>query len=86
MTKVVTWLLKSYKTLISPFLPASCRYVPSCSEYSAEAVARHGLLRGSALGAWRLLRCHPFTRGGYDPVPGSTAPERLDARQPGKRN
>jgi uncharacterized protein len=86
MTKVVTWLLKSYKTLISPFLPASCRYVPSCSEYTAEAVARHGLLRGGALGAWRLLRCHPFTRGGYDPVPPSAAPERLDAEQAGKRN
>ena len=61
--------LKFYKRLISPALPASCRYVPSCSEYAAEAVARHGFFRGVALGAWRLLRCNPFVRGGYDPVP-----------------
>jgi putative membrane protein insertion efficiency factor len=71
MTKLATWLLKLYKGLISPLLPASCRYVPTCSEYAAEAVARHGLLRGAALGLWRLLRCNPFSRGGYDPVPGS---------------
>jgi uncharacterized protein len=70
MTNVVTWLLKLYKALISPLLPASCRYVPTCSEYAAEAVARHGLLRGTGLALWRLLRCHPFSRGGYDPVPG----------------
>jgi uncharacterized protein len=81
MTKLATWLLRSYKALISPFLPASCRYVPSCSEYAAEAVARHGLLRGSALGLWRLLRCNPFARGGYDPVPGSGAePHRCSER------
>ncbi len=50
------------------FLPA-CRYVPSCSEYAMEAVERHGVLRGSLMAAGRLLRCHPFVRGGYDPVP-----------------
>jgi putative membrane protein insertion efficiency factor len=69
MTRLITMLLSFYKRLVSPMLPASCRYVPSCSEYAAEAVARHGVLRGSALGLWRLLRCHPFSRGGYDPVP-----------------
>ena len=69
MTRFVTWLLQLYKRLISPFLPASCRYVPSCSEYAAEAVAKHGVLRGVALGLWRLVRCNPFSRGGYDPVP-----------------
>ncbi|HMC30911.1 MAG TPA: membrane protein insertion efficiency factor YidD [Candidatus Angelobacter sp.] len=76
MRKVATGLLKFYKGLISPMLPASCRYVPTCSEYAAEAVARHGLLRGAGLGLWRLLRCHPFTRGGYDPVPDSEAAKR----------
>jgi putative membrane protein insertion efficiency factor len=60
--------LKFYKAMISPALPASCRYVPSCSEYAAEAVARYGFFRGSALAVWRILRCNPFTRGGYDPV------------------
>jgi putative membrane protein insertion efficiency factor len=71
MTRVVTALLRFYKRLISPLLPASCRFVPTCSEYAAEAVARHGFLRGTALGLWRLLRCNPFSRGGYDPVPQS---------------
>jgi putative membrane protein insertion efficiency factor len=70
MKQIAMWLLRAYKGMISPWLPASCRYVPTCSEYAAEAVARHGLLRGTALGLWRLLRCNPFSRGGYDPVPG----------------
>jgi len=70
MKEIATWLLLGYKRLISPLLPASCRFVPTCSEYAAEAVARHGLLRGSVMAAWRLLRCNPFSRGGYDPVPG----------------
>jgi hypothetical protein len=61
-------LLRGYKWAISPMFPPACRYVPTCSEYAMEAVAHHGALRGSALAAWRLLRCHPFARGGYDPV------------------
>ena len=74
MTRVATYCLRFYKGAISPFLPAACRFVPSCSEYAAEAVAKHGVLYGSALGLWRLLRCNPFARGGYDPVPaGKTA-------------
>lgn len=60
--------LRIYKALISPVLPASCRYVPSCSEYAAEAVARFGFWRGSGKALWRILRCNPFARGGYDPV------------------
>ncbi len=60
--------LRFYKRWMSPLLPASCRYVPSCSEYAAEAVERFGVLHGSALAVWRLLRCHPFAKGGYDPV------------------
>jgi putative membrane protein insertion efficiency factor len=61
--------LRIYKTLISPMVPAACRYVPSCSEYAAEAVARYGFFRGVVLAGWRLLRCNPLVRGGYDPVP-----------------
>ena len=66
--KIVLQLLRAYKWAISPMFPPSCRYVPSCSEYAAEAVDRYGALRGSAAAIWRLLRCHPFSTGGYDPV------------------
>jgi len=61
--------LTAYKRWISPmFLPA-CRYVPSCSDYAAESIAHHGVMSGMALGVARLLRCHPFAKGGFDPVP-----------------
>lgn len=81
MTKLITLLLGFYKRFVSPMLPSSCRYVPSCSEYAAEAVARHGVLRGSALGLWRLLRCNPFSRGGYDPVPDCSPAMQCDGRK-----
>lgn len=61
--------LRAYKAAVSPFLPAACRFVPTCSEYAAEAVVRHGFIRGLATAGWRLLRCNPFSRSGYDPVP-----------------
>ena len=66
---VLLALLRAYKYAVSPLFPPSCRYVPTCSEYAAEAVERHGVLRGSAMAVWRVLRCHPFVRGGYDAVP-----------------
>jgi putative membrane protein insertion efficiency factor len=69
MKQVATVFLRLYKGIVSPLLPVSCRYVPSCSEYTAEAVASYGLFHGSALGLWRLLRCNPLAHGGYDPVP-----------------
>jgi len=65
--------LRMYKRIISPLLPAACRFEPTCSEYAADAVELHGVLRGSWLTLRRLARCHPFCRGGFDPVP--MAPE-----------
>jgi uncharacterized protein len=61
-------ILRFYKRWISPSLPPSCRYVPTCSEYAMEAIDRYGVFRGGAVAIWRLLRCHPFVKGGYDPV------------------
>jgi putative membrane protein insertion efficiency factor len=69
MRTVVLRLIGAYKRLVSPLLPSACRYVPTCSEYAAEAVAVHGVFRGVMLSAWRILRCNPFAHGGYDPVP-----------------
>lgn len=65
---VVLLMLRGYKWAISPMFPPACRYVPTCSEYAMEAVERYGSLRGGLMTLWRLLRCHPFAHGGYDPV------------------
>lgn len=62
-------LIRGYQRFISPALPASCRFYPSCSQYTLEAVTRYGLLRGGWLGFRRITRCHPFNPGGHDPVP-----------------
>jgi uncharacterized protein len=64
----VLYLLRGYKWVLSPMLPPACRYVPTCSEYAMEAVERYGAVRGMAMAMWRVLRCHPFAKGGYDPV------------------
>ncbi|HEV7843693.1 MAG TPA: membrane protein insertion efficiency factor YidD [Pyrinomonadaceae bacterium] len=68
MKTVLTSLLRLYKASISPLLPPSCRFVPTCSEYALEAIQRYGAVRGVWKGLGRLLRCHPFHPGGYDPV------------------
>ena len=62
-------LIRLYQTAAAPWTRGTCRYVPTCSEYARQAIARHGLVRGVALAARRLLRCHPLGRHGYDPVP-----------------
>ena len=69
MKRLLLWAIRAYKTAVSPLLPPACRFTPTCSEYAYLAVERHGVLRGSWLAAGRLLRCHPFARGGFDPVP-----------------
>jgi len=66
---IVIALLKFYKLCISPFLGKNCRFYPSCSMYMMEAVDRYGAAKGVWMGTKRLLRCHPFNKGGYDPVP-----------------
>ncbi|HEY4743270.1 MAG TPA: membrane protein insertion efficiency factor YidD [Desulfuromonadaceae bacterium] len=70
MLKSITLLvIRLYQKLLSPFLPAACRFHPSCSEYSRESILRHGFVRGAWLTLLRLCKCHPFHPGGYDPVP-----------------
>jgi putative membrane protein insertion efficiency factor len=61
-------ILRGYKALVSPMLPNACRFVPTCSEYAAEAIERYGAFRGTLKAIWRILRCHPFSAGGFDPV------------------
>jgi putative membrane protein insertion efficiency factor len=67
--RIVMLPIRGYQKFISPALPPSCRFSPSCSQYALEAVSKHGALKGMWLGARRLVRCHPFNPGGYDPVP-----------------
>lgn len=68
MRGLLVALLRFYKAAVSPLLPPSCRFVPTCSEYAMEAVEKYGALRGGWMGVRRLLRCHPFHPGGFDPV------------------
>jgi hypothetical protein len=62
-------LIEFYRREISPRVPPTCRFQPTCSAYAKEAIEKHGALRGCLLAVWRVLRCNPFTRGGFDPVP-----------------
>ncbi|MGH9533610.1 MAG: membrane protein insertion efficiency factor YidD [Terriglobales bacterium] len=66
--KMVIGALRAYQAVVSPWLPAACRYSPTCSQYAIEAVRRYGATRGLWIAARRLARCHPFHAGGYDPV------------------
>jgi uncharacterized protein len=67
--KLLVWLIRGYQLFLGPLLGGNCRFLPTCSCYAAEAVERHGVVRGSALALRRLSRCHPLGRSGFDPVP-----------------
>ena len=79
-------LILSYRWCVSPLLGPSCRYYPTCSAYALEAVESHGALRGAWLGLKRILRCHPWHEGGYDPVPPPSAHRCRDPHCPGLRH
>ena len=69
MKTILILLIRGYQVVVSPHLPAVCRFSPSCSHYALQSLERHGAWRGFTLTLWRLLRCQPFSSGGYDPVP-----------------
>ena len=69
MKNLLIWLIRGYRSLISPLFPPSCRFQPTCSQYAIEALTKFGTVRGGWLAIKRILRCHPFHPGGYDPVP-----------------
>ncbi len=64
----VSWIIRGYQLLISPLLPPSCRFTPTCSTYALLAIERHGLIKGGWMALRRLVRCHPWNQGGHDPV------------------
>ena len=69
MKKCLIYLIKFYKKYISPMKSTTCPYFPSCSDYGLEAVSKYGAVKGGFLALWRIIRCNPFSKGGYDPVP-----------------
>lgn len=69
MSRIAVILIGLYKRFVSPLIPPACRYQPTCSVYAQEAIGRYGILRGGFLAVKRILRCNPFSHGGYDPVP-----------------
>ena len=69
MKKLFIFIIKFYRKYISPMKSTKCPYIPSCSEYGMEAIEKYGALKGGVLTLWRIIRCNPFSKGGYDPVP-----------------
>jgi len=68
MRYLFIFLVKGYQKVISPLFPPSCRFYPTCSEYAVQAFTKYGVVKGGAKAAWRILRCNPFNKGGYDPL------------------
>jgi putative membrane protein insertion efficiency factor len=68
MREIIVGPIRLYQRFISPMLPSSCRYWPTCSQYTVQAIKKHGVLKGGLMGAWRILRCNPWSKGGIDPV------------------
>ena len=81
LRKLFVLPIRIWQRAISPLFPPTCRYSPTCSQYAIEAVHAHGVIKGSLLAIWRVLRCHPFASGGFDPVP----PRRRQAAPPSER-
>ncbi|MCL1467106.1 membrane protein insertion efficiency factor YidD [Argonema galeatum] len=79
MKTLLIWLIQGYRMFVSPLFPPSCRYTPTCSQYGMQAIERFGPLRGSWMTILRILRCHPFHPGGYDPVPSLDNPGKKDS-------
>ncbi|MCC8050841.1 MAG: membrane protein insertion efficiency factor YidD [Clostridiales bacterium] len=69
MKKILIRMIRFYQKRLSPLKTLRCPYTPTCSQYGLEAIEKYGAVKGSALAAWRIMRCNPFSRGGYDPVP-----------------
>ena len=78
--KLLIVLVKGYQYLLSPLLGSNCRYHPTCSSYTIEAIKLHGAGKGFLMGAWRIVGCNPFSKGGYEPVPGSCEHTQLSAQ------
>lgn len=68
MKKIILYLIKMYRTKISPMYLPRCKYIPTCSQYAVEAIEKYGVIKGGLMSIWRILRCNPFSKGGFDPV------------------
>lgn len=78
IAKLLRYVVRTYRLLVSPMMPPACRFYPSCSEYAEQALCRHGAWRGTWLTAGRILRCGPWHPGGYDPVPEANEARRIE--------
>ena len=69
MRRIAMWLIRGYQRAMLLLLPPACRFYPTCSDYGYQAIEKYGIMRGGAMAIWRVLRCNPFGKGGFDPVP-----------------